>query len=639
MIKLKVFSVYFSALFLCLCHPDAFSQTFVEAQSNQGSNILRNAGFESGRGAWTITAATFSNSSLEFVPPGKFSGRFSLSAYTGTLLEQSVSNCSKLAGKNLEASISVKTSSLNVQVCSLSGGTEVQCVSSSSLNSFIPVVLNLPAPSSGSCGIRVKTTASTTGDVFLDEAYLGPALNIGTVGQAEAVLQAERSTTQSVTTAAETLVTPTAESLDSLDAFSGGIYTVKKKGTYGLSVTIQLANATTTEQFFFRWRYNNTAYTPCFVLKLPSAASETVTVACSYQAEIGDTFRATIQSTADTAYDVTAARWSMSYIPSASEQAIRPTDAAWYVDANIAGANPSLGVAAVTAYTEITDAGLTLTPAAGSAPVGAMCSGTNPATAPSSSPTNCSVGSESVGFNVSVPRPGLYEVCGYFSYRMNGDQNEGAAPTFQWIETPTNAQTITTEGRTRSFAQFYNMAIASATGGISSAPFSSCALFNFSSSGSKALRLMYEQAVLGTPNASEILADEGATVGQRNIRITMKPWLAPTPAPLLVGSVTSNSQGLTQIESVRVNRAGTCTTDSQSSDWYTLSSGGTGSCTFTFKTGMFTGQIPSCVCTTRNDGVGCRVGITATTLTTLTQTNTTGAAVDAAVAVICHGTK
>jgi hypothetical protein len=47
--------------------------------------------------------------------------------------------------------------------------------------------MNLAGPSSGTVGIRVKTSSSTTGTVKIDDAYVGPARGVGSVAQARLV--------------------------------------------------------------------------------------------------------------------------------------------------------------------------------------------------------------------------------------------------------------------------------------------------------------------------------------------------------------------------------------------------------------------------------------------------------------------
>ena len=188
----------------------------------------------------------------------------------------------------------------------------------------------------------------------------------------------------------------------------------------------------------------------------------------------------------------------------------------WYINANITGANPSLGTSAVTAYTEIIDAGLTMTPIAGSAPVGVMCSTTNAATAPTTSTSTCAAGSESLGANFAIPSPGVYEVCVQASWEGQVDTTERFDVGFEVIETPTNAQTLTLEGGGR-IVQGCGF---TATGGVDmicDLPVAVCSVFNWTSAAAgtvKGVRLMFEQAVTGTVDASSMLMDGTANPGQ-----------------------------------------------------------------------------------------------------------------------------
>jgi hypothetical protein len=248
------------------------------------------------------------------------------------------------------------------------------------------------------------------------------------------------------------------------------------------------------------------------------------------------------------------AKISVYRYPTSSETAVRVDQSAWYVDAIMDGANANLSGSALTSYTEVSDAGLTLKPQSGSAPVGVMCSATNPATAPSTSNTTCAAGNESVGINFSIPKAGAYEVCVYSAVYNPGTTNTGFAQTFQLIETPTNAQTLTLEGGTRQTVGFVGSG-----GSLGNYPVSNCSIFNWASAGIKGVRLMYEQEIYGSPPSPPIfIMGASATLGQNNARFTVKPITANYPAPLLVGSVTSKSSGLSGISYATAST--TCTT-------------------------------------------------------------------------------
>lgn len=63
-----------------------------------------------------------------------------------------------------------------IQVCSLSGGSEIQCVNAPASGTWAYVSATLPGPANGtSVGVRVKTSASASGSVYVDDCYVGPS--------------------------------------------------------------------------------------------------------------------------------------------------------------------------------------------------------------------------------------------------------------------------------------------------------------------------------------------------------------------------------------------------------------------------------------------------------------------------------
>ncbi len=185
----------------------------------------------------------------------------------------------------------------------------------------------------------------------------------------------------------------------------------------------------------------------------------------------------------------------------------------WRVDANIGGANPSLGTSAVSTYSGIENGSLSLTNT-GTVTAQIPCSSTN-----SPSGTTCSTGNESVGVSFSLPRAGDVLACASFSVGNGQSAGNLAETVFQVVETPSNAQTISTEGKSRLSSG--TSTAGQATNGIF--PLRVCGTFNFSSSGQKTLRLMYEMAVSGTPSAPSLLSDGGASAGQRDIHWEVYP--------------------------------------------------------------------------------------------------------------------
>lgn len=192
----------------------------------------------------------------------------------------------------------------------------------------------------------------------------------------------------------------------------------------------------------------------------------------------------------------------------------------WRVDANISGASPSLGTSAQTAYVGITDAGLTLTNNTGTGVQTAQvpCSSTN---APSG--TTCSAGSESIGVSFTLPNINHDVIaCVSFTHFSSIGASSAAESIFQIVETPTNAQTISQEGRGR--VESRNDVGGAMTGAkLEGFPHRVCGTFTFASAGQKVLRLFYEQAVSGTVNSSGIYADAAANQGQRDIHWEVYP--------------------------------------------------------------------------------------------------------------------
>lgn len=241
--------------------------------------------------------------------------------------------------------------------------------------------------------------------------------------------------------------------------------------------------------------------------------------------------------------------------PLMAEQSISFDKADWLVDVNVGGANPSIGTAAASTYTEITDAGLDMVvnSAKGSAGAEIPCSATNASTG-----LTCSAGNESLGVAFTPPWAGLYQVCADFIHRANGIND---ITVFQLVETPNNAQTILQEGGGR-------------TGGNTSSGDSSfgrqlCGTFYFSSTSKRTVRLMYEQAVTaGTSNT--ILADRSASSGQRDIKFVVKPVNYTKQGVTFSNMVSSPSDTVEKIARVRVASSCTgspCTITSQSGAW------------------------------------------------------------------------
>jgi hypothetical protein len=329
-----------------------------------------------------------------------------------------------------------------------------------------------------------------------------------------------------------------------------------------------------------------------------------------------------------------------------ASQCVTPDAQGWYAAGYISGANPDLGTTSVSSYTEITNSALTLTPDTGSAAMGITCSSSNSAAAPSTSATTCSAGNESVGFAVSVPRAGRYQVCFDYTHSVGADSGVQAAATFQVVTTATNSQTILAEGGPKTQSGYRALTIASGVNGAAWNSNTSCGEFNLSA-GTNAFRLMYEQIVSGTPDLSWIMADADANQGQRSIRVTMKP-VSQQQQVLLANSVVSNNQAGTDFFGASTTAADCtttpCTLTSGSTPGVTITRNSTGNYTVNYGS-LGLSKVPFCTAGDHRgqDTYKCNGGsVTNTSTSIFCYQNTTGntwALVDSRPSIVCGSSR
>jgi hypothetical protein len=174
----------------------------------------------------------------------------------------------------------------------------------------------------------------------------------------------------------------------------------------------------------------------------------------------------------------------------------------WRVDAVITdpSADLNLGTSSVSSFSEITDGSMTLTNSTDPGVVAAKiaCSGTN-----SPSGTTCSSGNESMGVSFDLPKVGAVRACVSFTHYLDVAANSRVRALFKMVETPTNAQTISQDGKTKVYSSVESRNSTTVLQVMH--PHQVCGTFNFTSSGTKMLRLMYEEQMAGTPNGSYVL--------------------------------------------------------------------------------------------------------------------------------------
>ena len=284
-------------------------------------------------------------------------------------------------------------------------------------------------------------------------------------------------------------------------------------------------------------------------------------------------------------------------------QAITIDKTGWRIDAKIGGANPSLPGTAVSTYTEITDSGLDMVLASGSASAEIPCSSTNPSTG-----LTCSAGSESVGISFTPPTAGTYEVCGYFGHEGNGGSSGSIETNFQFIETPNNAQTFTQLGGTITTSGI-DLGSGTAGGGLKQ-NHANCGVFNFADTSKRTIRLMYEQRTFNTIFTNRILGDRDANQGQRDIKISVRRRVEFQDAVKFTNLVTTGRQLGLKTEILRFSGASDgsdctsspCTIHLNSGGFNSVTRSGTGVYTVNFIGGTWS-QAPACVAYGYGSGV------------------------------------
>lgn len=529
----------------------AFAQ-FPAAQNQYiGSrNLLNNPGFENGvRTSWTFSGNT-STVSAETVAPLK--DKISLKAVASAQIisfRQYITTPTALGGSPAQIKFSAKNTAPNVLVCvghngaALTGDSNCVTLATDNIKRDYVIPTSFGASSTG---FDVLST-STTGTLVIDSVELGDRLDVSDVQQARlhGSVRSAATTNCAWTNTSASLVAFAADADCPVPTVSGSVaapatkvpgfilkgepgdYQVYARGSFQAvelnasnaqcSFAINDGSATGDPQrmgisAIATGVTQNIAFDGGFVFKYTKTTSTDVTIQIFSQLLSGDNCTVDSQTLTPLVFDVY-------YYPPANK--IFSTDSlGWFIDANIGGANPDLGVANVSTYTEITNAGLDLVvnTAKGSQSAKILCSGTNPPTG-----TTCAAGSESVGISFVIPKSGQYEVCAAASVRVATGPSAGNAieSTLQLVETPINAQTILQQGEER--GNNYLFSANANTQQAATYPAKNCSIFNFASSGEKAVRLMYEQQVTGTIAASLLLADRAASVGQRDIHFTVKP--------------------------------------------------------------------------------------------------------------------
>jgi hypothetical protein len=586
-------------------------------------NMLVNGGFESGKTKWTPndTADFAVTTSSPMV--GLQHATWDADASTDTLTSTAVTIPAGFYGRNGVASCLITTASGTAThtIEAYDGSNILSSVTVTSSTTPTRTSSNFIFPSSGSVSLRLYANADEP-SIAIDDCYLGPAegYNVSNVSQSTLWGTASHAGTASCQWAGTSASyanfsadadcptpTLTVNALAPSTKVPGIRFTNLPPGRYVVDAVAGLEGGTSTECSFTLSDGTSTSGATYAVGNTlndsPLQGEFTYTAA---QSDITFQVQQDRLSGANSCLLTNTIEYILKFrvtrFPTTQETAYTADVTNWLVNVNIAGGNPSLGTATVSTYAGIESASLTLTNHS-SATITARipCSSTN-----SPSGTTCSAGSESVGVNFNLPKAGSVEACAtfghYFVIASNSADNS-LNYTFQLVETASNSQTIVTEGGGKpGSAQGGRFAAGTAIyGGLNRV----CSIFKFASAGEKTLRLMYEQVVGGTVNTNIILGDGDASVGGRDIQITVKPVDQSFPAPNLVNSVVSSYSGTTKLERVRVASAcssNPCTIAFSTPNVSSVTWSGTGLYILNFAAGTWSSDNFTCNCTSRTAG-------------------------------------
>lgn len=660
--------VYLLALLLLLSDAKGAQPTNQALQYIYSKNLLRNPGAEEGKYGWTASAGTFG---INTTPSNVSSGRAAFSwdaSATGQTLSNSASANMRDGGQCF-ARVRYKTTETTVPyVMEVFNGSDIYATVTltGTSSGYTSAETSFPCSNTGTHRLRVRTSSSA-GDpaiIYLDDFYLGYDMNwtiLAAGGQlaGRSVIANTSNCTWSRTAGAgigafstdadcpgPTVGSALIGTWSTTDAdLPQQTITNLPPGEYTLIVTTNITNAT------------NNGYS-CYVLtdgsttsgsacgNFPTATNVTPATLVGHwtysTTQSSRTFAVhasgvTGNAQIDNASGSQNTTFTLYWTPNSTITAARLDSTGWYVDANIGGANPTLGGLSQSSYIGIENGSLTLTQNSGSATAWIPCSSTN-----DSSGTTCSAGNESVGVSFTPPRTGDYLACASFGHYMStgtGSMNGTVDAAFQIVETPNAAQTISQQGKSRVPSTLIStIAVVH--------PLRVCGNFTFNSVGRKTLRLMYEQVISGTVSNNELMADQASTVGQRDIHWEVYP-INRNASVIIPEAVTSNNTSRERIE--RANVAATCgaspcTIASQSGSWLSsITRLGTGDYQLNFAAGIFS-STPSCVIMPINTAVNLLSPNVGSRTRSSTQwgffaVNAAAGAVDIGFDVICMGTR
>lgn len=571
--------------------------------------------------AWTVTSGTGSADTSVFTD-GLQSIKVTASSQQSKL-SQDVTPTTDMSGQNWQATMWVKTSLTNVQVCARIATVATNCQAVSSSNTWAPYTATFIGPASGSVGIEVSMKSSGTGTFNSQLGYVGKSFSTPMLSQAQLVgsvtisgcdqnwVGQDGSTTFSTMNFNTAPTTCSYATRGSASAPSSQIPAIKfaslPPGEYTLEVTGKVGARNTTGMSFFQFNDGTNAareiaaisafasdqYVPGFTQSIGYTTTQSnVTLQIFAKTDGTSGARPFIDSRSPATLTISVYR-----MPSTQDQGYRAdaTPASWsgYLDATSGWSTTSGSQTDFSA-----GSGITLVE-----------------TANRNFGTVSAAGSSLPGISFTPPRIGRYQVC--TSVILN---NSGANTSYFVVD---GSGTLISDG--------YWAAPSGTPGQVSS-----CGIYNVASAGAVTIKVQGKVA----SNTGSIAAPSGFGHG---LRFSILELDAPMAAPYLTGSVVSTSSGQERIERATFSNNGSVDAIvSQSGAWVSsVNRAGQGQFVVTIASGEFSAE-PSCSCVPRHNAASsCRVntgGTNNATTKSFIVTDTSGIALDSlGLEVMCMG--
>lgn len=580
-----IFRLLLSTIFFLSCNPSVAQVKVIEGQyglnTQMPTNYVRNKGCFTNVANITASGGSLTRNTTTPLENGA-DCQVDASASAQTYTWATFALDRWLSGQNCEAKFNYRGDAslykAYVTVNSVKVSTDLQLQNSSS-PSVQPVSINFP------CGAQPLTTALVIESTSVSAAainvagvYVGAATNIGTVAQAKNVVQFTWSGTLTANHDQDILFTwsgATQTRLENL-SHSSGVFTVLVPGDYQTKFCPRLdynAGSASTMRAITAKVYKNSTSTPLdasgYVHGLaqnningggePSSgfyANPPPCVVTTMSLATNDTlrFKAYQANGAGSNFSWLGGTLEINYFPSSSQQVIRPNiTTSFYQGAHDGTCTWTLTSTTFTNYTA--DASCALVDG------------------PKSNITAAIVGSTRPGLALNLPEVGPYYICARGSFY--GSVSTGHAHRLWDGSTviATGSDTSSTEADSISLCGIYTATSLTPTIEIQS----------------------------NAGSGSNTLAAQ--RTGANAVEWTVLKVSQNLAAPIIIGSVTSNSSSALRTESAYLTNAGSCAVSTQTSSWITsVSDPGVGQCGLVWSASTWSAA-PWCQMTSSGGGV------------------------------------